>query len=85
MFKKSPITINVNWEARKIIMDHTNGVMSCCRPEFENNMELWEFMLSECSYILAEKFLEGNYNPMEYNAIRNEIARILDEIFDHIT
>lgn len=72
---------DINWEARKIIARHTEGVMSCGSPEFESNMELWEFMLSECAFILTEDFLQGKFTPMEYNAIRNEIANILNAIF----
>ena len=85
MFKKSCISIDVDLEARKIVADHTEGVMSCGSPEFEDNMELWEFMLSECAFIISEKFLEGKYNPMEYNAVRNKVAYILNKIFNPIT
>lgn len=85
MYKKSPITVDVNWAAHQIIMKHTNGIMSCGNPEFDNNMDLWTFMLSECANILTEEFLEGKYNPMEYNAIRNEIASIINGIFSPIT
>ena len=75
--------IDINWEARKIIMAHTEGVMNCGCYEPKSNDELCQFMLHECAYILTEEFLEGKYTPMQYNAIRNEVAKILNGIFAH--
>lgn len=74
---------DINFEARMIIADHTEGMMSCTSSyEPESHMEFWEYMLSECAFILSEKFLDGNYTPMEYNAIRNELAKIINAIFN---
>ena len=72
---------DINWEARKIISEHTEGVMSAAHYEPESEDELWQFMLQECAFILTEDFLKGKYTPMEYNAIRNEVAKLLNGIF----
>ena len=77
--------MDIEMEAKKIIMKHTEGYMSATSDYVpENNDDMWSTMISECSYILTENFLSGEYTPMEYNAIRNEIARILGNIFEKI-
>lgn len=73
--------IDINFEARKIIAAHTEGVMNCGCYEPESSDELWGFMLQECALILTEKFIEGEYNPMQYNNIRNEVTKIINNIF----
>ena len=76
--------INIKLEAKNIIREHVAGVMACTYPEPKNNQELWEFMIEECGFILADYFREGKYTPMEYNALRNEVAKILNDIFEPI-
>lgn len=75
------ITFNPASEARSIIQRHTEAVMHCAHCEFDNERELFEFMMGECAFILTQDFLEGKYTPMEYNAIRNELAKLLNGIF----
>ena len=75
------MVIDINYAARNIIHQHTKAFMSAANYEPESNEELWDCMLSECSFILTEDFIEGKYTPMEYNAIRNEVAKILNGIF----
>ena len=76
--------MNIELEARNIIYKHTADVMAYTYHESKNNQELWEFMIEECGFIIAENFLDGEYTPMEYNAIRNEVAKILNGIFEPI-
>ena len=72
---------NIHLEAKKIIREYTGGCIQCTCYEPENNEELWIHMGAECGALLADYFMEGVYAPMEYNAICNEIGKILDEIF----
>ena len=78
------MAMDINYEARSIIHQHTNAFMSAANYEPESEVELLECMLSECAFILTEDFIKGKYKPMEYNAIRNEIAKILNGIFSTI-
>lgn len=73
--------MDYNHEAKKILYEHSEGVMSCCTTEFETNEEMLDFMIQECAFILTEKFLEGKYTPMQFNAIRNELSTILNQKF----
>ena len=68
-------------EARKILYEHTSAIMSACATEFGSNTEMLEFTTKECGYILTEYLLEGKYTPMQYNAIRNELAQLLWGVF----
>ena len=68
--------------AELILCEHTNGVMSCTSDlAFDNISDMWEFTLEECAFILTSKFMEGVYNPMEFNAIRNELSKLINELF----
>ena len=73
--------MDYNLQARIIIRKHTAGYMSSAIYKPENATELWETMIQECAYILTEDFLNGKYTPMQYNAIRNELANVLNGIF----
>lgn len=79
------MNIDIQLEARNIICEHTEAFMSAVFYEPENPDQLWKTMLENCAYILTTHLIEGKYTPMQYNAIRNEIAKILDEIFRGIT
>ena len=35
-----------------------------------------------CSNILTKDFIDGKYTPMEYNAIRNELGKLLWKLFE---
>jgi hypothetical protein len=69
-------------EAKKILYEHTSAVMHCATMEFESNEAMLDCMIEECGFILTEALLEGKYTPMQYNAIRNELASILWGIFE---
>lgn len=75
---------NIHVEAKDIIREYVGGLVQSSYYEPESNEELWVHMGAGCGAILADYFMEGVYTPMEYNAIRNEVARILDGIFEPI-
>ena len=74
--------MDYDFEARTILYEHTNAVMSCGTTEFDSNLDMLDFTAHECAYILTERMLEGKYTPMQYNAIRNKLAQLLWDIFD---
>ena len=73
--------IDFKSEAERIICEHTEAMMSGVLVEFEDDSELFDYMISECAFILTKKFLEGKYTPLEYNNIRNELTVIFGKIF----
>lgn len=75
--------IDFSWEASKIIMDHTAAFMSGTAYNPEGKEELYDTMIDECSYLLTTKLLSHEYTPMEYNAIRNELAKQLADVFGY--
>ena len=75
------ITINTNAEARHIIHEATTSMMQAVNFNPDNHETLYDFMVEECAFILSERFIDGTYTPMQYNAIRNNLARILWNIF----
>jgi hypothetical protein len=77
-FKKN---FDPEWEAREILMQHSEGVMQCGIFEPKGNAELYEFTLQECAYILTTNLIEGKYSAMEFNAIRNELGKLLNKMF----
>jgi hypothetical protein len=73
-------------EAKEILYEHCEAVMTCATMEFETNRGMYEFTTKECAFILTERLIEGKYTPMQYNAIRNELSALLWGIFEkHIT
>lgn len=69
-------------EAEQILHEHTCAVMNCATVEFDNNEDMLAFTIDECGYILTNYLLQGKYTPMQYNAIRNELAQIIWNIFE---
>lgn len=69
-------------EARKILHEHTTSCLSCGEVEVEDNEALWEFMVDNCGYMMAENLLEGKYTPMQYIAVCNELGKMLDDVFN---
>lgn len=78
------MNMDIKQEAKYIIYQHTANMILSAHYEPKDSSELWEYMGEECGYLLADKFLEGKYTPLEYNAIRNEIAKLLGDIFDPV-
>lgn len=75
--------IDISWEATNIIMRHTEAFMSSAGYEPANDEELYDMMVQECSYLLVLDLLSHKYTPMQYNAIRNEIAKQLADVFGY--
>jgi hypothetical protein len=73
--------MDIEFEARLIIAKHTAAYMLSCNYIPESMQDMWEDMADECAYILTEKFLNGEYTPIQYNSIRNQLAKMLDNIF----
>lgn len=71
-------------KAVEIVSNHIAGFMQGCNNYIPNDDdELYETMVEECSYILTKKLLDKEFLPVEYNFIRNELATILRAPFDH--
>lgn len=69
------------WEARDILMKHSEAVMMCGKFDPNGNEELYDFTMSECAYILVTNFIKGKYNQMEFNAVRNELGKLINKLF----
>lgn len=76
------ITMDAIFEARKIITQVTDDLMRSTSYEADSHEELYELMTGECSRILTEGFLDSKYAPMEYNTIRNELGKVLWNLFE---
>ena len=77
---------DTNLEAIEIISEHTKDFMQSANYTPETAHDLYETMVEECSrYLTIDFLIEKKYTPMQYNALRNEIARLLYDTFkDHI-
>lgn len=67
-------------QARLIVEEHVAGYMSGGIFETENEDELYDMMVKECSFILVDKRLKGEYTPIQFNKIRNELASLIYKI-----
>lgn len=76
------IAMDALFHARYIIAQATDNMMRSTSYEPESNEQLYEFMTEMCSNILANDFVDGKYDPMEYNAIRNELGKVLWNLFE---
>lgn len=74
--------MDVKQEARNIIIEFTDNIIRSAHYDADNNEELYEFMTEGCAGILTDNFMNGKCSPMEYNAIRNELAKILWDLFE---
>ena len=77
------INININAEARSIIHQVTTSMMKSVDFNPDNHDDLYDCMVEECAFILSERFLDGVYTPLQYNRLRNTIAKMLWNIFEH--
>ena len=69
------------WEAKDIFMRHSEAVMMCGRFEPNGNEELYNFTMQECSYILVNNLIEEKYDALQFNAVRNELGKLLNKLF----
>ena len=74
-------TFNAHEYAKNIFIEHTTAMISGCTTEFEKATELAEYIASEAAYILCDDLFNKKITPMEYNAVRNELTKLLDTIF----
>lgn len=74
--------MNYSLEARNIIYKLTETFITGINLECDNNQTLYDIMVEECAFILTEKLLDGTYTPMQYNAVRNELAKMLWNVFE---
>lgn len=77
-----PIFFDAESEAINILEEHTKAYMCAALPEFDTNKELYECVNEECAFILTQRFVHGGYTPMQYNAVRNELAKLLWRLFN---
>lgn len=74
--------MNYSLEARNIIYKLTETFITGINFECDDNQTLYNRMAEECAFVLTEKLLDGTYTPMQYNAIRNELAKMLWNVFE---
>lgn len=70
------------FEAKKILCECTNGYMQGVIAHYNSNREMMEDMYNDCAYILTDHFINGDYSPLQYNAIRNELSKMIWKIFE---
>ena len=77
--------INIKVEATNIIVQHTDELIKCGTYNPNDSHELYDFMVDHCSRILVGKLLSKEFTPMQFNAIRDEVAHQLFDCFiDHL-
>ena len=69
-------------EARKVLEETTEAFMHCMRPEYDNHQQLHDALVENGAFIITENLLKGELKPMEYNAVRNELAEMLWQLFE---
>ena len=74
--------MDYTYEAHKILYEHCEAVMTCVKLDFKTNEAMYEYTTKECAFILTENLLKGQYTPLQYNAIRNELSALLWNLFE---
>jgi hypothetical protein len=69
------------YEARKILYESTNAYMRGVHAEYESNGDMMDDMYENCAFILTNYLIEGKYTPMQFNAVRNELGKMIWNIF----
>lgn len=69
------------YEASKILCENTNAYMQGVHAEYDSNRDMMESMYENCAFILTDYLIKGNYTPMQFNAIRNELGKMIWNIF----
>lgn len=70
-------------EAFDILCEHTTAMVSGVHAEYDNTQDMLDCTTEECAYILTSRFAEGKYTPLQYAAVRNELATLLWKLFGH--
>ena len=69
------------YEASKILRENTNAYMQSAYVEYDSNKDMMEDMYNNCAFILTNYLIEGKYTPMQFNAVRNELGKMIWHIF----
>ena len=75
------MAISINEEVRNIISAHVDALMRGTDYKPKTEDQLYDFMVTEISALLSDRLIDGDYTPMEYNSIRNQLASTLWKIF----
>ena len=70
------------FEANKIICEYTSGYLQGVVAHYNTNRDMMDDMYENCAFILTGYLIEGKYTPMQYNAIRNELGKMIWGIFE---
>lgn len=68
--------------AKEIIYNHTNAYTQGSPVEYPSNRAMMKDMYEDCAYVLTDYLLEGKLNPLQYAAVRNELGKMIWEIFE---
>ena len=68
-------------EAFDIFCEHTTTMVSGIHAEYDNTQDMLDSTTEECSFILVKRFEEGNYSPLQFAAVRNELSALLWKLF----
>lgn len=67
--------------ARDILTMQTTAYLMGVVEESENEDDMFMTTVEECGFLLTEKWLEGKWEPMYYEKVRNELTILLDKLF----
>ena len=73
--------MDYTFEAKKILCECTCGYMQGVVAHYDNNREMMDDMYTDCAYILTDHFINGDYSPLQYNAIRTELGKMIWDLF----
>lgn len=73
--------MDYTYEASKILYENTNAYMQGICAKYGSNREMMEDLYENCAFILTNHFIKGDYTPMQFNAIRNELGKMIWNIF----
>ena len=68
-------------QALDILCEHNTAILSGIHCEFSSNEDMLDVTTEECAFILTNRLVEGKYTPMQFNAVRNELAELLWKVF----
>ena len=59
------------------VCTHLMGIVE----ESENTDDVYLSVAEECAFILVDRWMEEKWEPLYYEAVRNELTILLDELF----
>ena len=72
---------NAKAQALDILCEHNTAILSGIHCKFNSNQDMLDVTTEECAFILTNRLVEGKYTPMQFNAVRNELAELLWKVF----